>query len=75
MISLQAEFCLILSQYYRLCSPVKLAMKVVLKKPGLFQAEQNYESNQLKIKEGRGHLLESIKSTVGEAGRWRSHES
>lgn len=45
MISLQTEFCLILSQYYRLYFLVKLVMKVALKKPKLFQAERNYESN------------------------------
>lgn len=45
MISLQTEFCLILSQYYRLYSVVKLVMKVALKNPKLFQAEKNYENN------------------------------
>lgn len=45
MISLQTELCLILSQYFRLYSLAKLVMKVALKKPKLFQAEKNYESN------------------------------
>lgn len=45
MISLQTEFCLILSQYYRLYSLVKRVMNVSLKKPKLFQAEKSYESN------------------------------